>query len=649
MDEILQKTLDYAAKIKAVDPGATVIGPEEWGWTGYFYSGADQQTAAANGWTSFPDRAAHGNRDYLPWFLDQLRANNASTGTRLLDVFSVHYYPQGGEFSDDVSTATQQLRNKSTRSLWDPTYTDTSWINDKVQLIPRIKGWVASYYPGTRTAITEYNWGAEGHINGATAQADILGIFGREGLDLATRWTTPATGSPVYLAMKMYRNYDGANSTFGDVSVAASGPNPDNLAVFAARRTSDGALTIMVVGKYLTDTTPVSIALSHFVPHGNAQAWQLTSSGSITRLADVSVTSGSIATSVPGQSITLFVIPGATPVASDFDADAKSDLAWKQDDGSAALWLMNGTAVAGTQQLIGAGTGWSIALTADLNGDGKSDVVWQHTDGRVAAYLMNGMSVSSTAQLLNAGAWTVTNAGDFNGDGKSDLVFRNSDGSVAIWLMNGTAMSSGATIMGPGTGWSVARVADFDGDGKSDLLWTHTDGRAAIWLMNGTAVKTAAQILNAGSGWSVSQVGDLDGDGRADIVWQNTDGSVAAWLMNGTAMASGATILGPATGWAPVEIADFDGDGKADLLFQHTDGRAAIFLMNGLVPSTTQQILNAGAWRVARTGDLDGNGKADIVWRNSDGRVAVWLMNGATMATSKEILGAGTGWSVLHP
>ena len=42
-----------------------------------------------------------------------------------------------------------------------------------------------TYYPGTPIGITEYNWGAEDHINGATAQADILGIFGREGLDMA--------------------------------------------------------------------------------------------------------------------------------------------------------------------------------------------------------------------------------------------------------------------------------------------------------------------------------------------------------------------------------------------------------------------------------------------------------------------------------
>jgi hypothetical protein len=76
-----------------------------------------------------------------------------------------------------------------------------------------------SYYPGRPIAITEYNWGAEDHINGATTQADIYGIFGREGLDIGARWTTPDAATPTYKAMKLYRNYDGAKSGFGDTSV----------------------------------------------------------------------------------------------------------------------------------------------------------------------------------------------------------------------------------------------------------------------------------------------------------------------------------------------------------------------------------------------------------------------------------------------
>ena len=50
MDEIKSRMVDFATKIKAVDPTALVVGPEEWGWSGYFYSGYDQQYGSAHGW-----------------------------------------------------------------------------------------------------------------------------------------------------------------------------------------------------------------------------------------------------------------------------------------------------------------------------------------------------------------------------------------------------------------------------------------------------------------------------------------------------------------------------------------------------------------------------------------------------------------------
>ena len=313
MDEIRDKILDYGEKVKSVDPNALVVGPEEWGWSGYFYSGYDQQWGSRNGWNNLPDRAAHGNADYLPWLLDQLRRTNNATGQRLLDLFTVHYYPQGGEFGSEVSTSMQLRRNRSTRSLWDTNYVDETWINDKVRLIPRLKQWATQYYPGTPVGITEYNWGAENHINGATAQADILGIFGREGLDLAARWTTPASSTPAYKAIKLFRNYDGNQSTFGDTSVSATVPNPDNLSSFAAVRSSDSALTVMVINKVLNGTTPVVLNIANFNGAGTAQVWQLTSANSINRLADAVYTNGSVSNTVPAQSITLLVLSAAVP------------------------------------------------------------------------------------------------------------------------------------------------------------------------------------------------------------------------------------------------------------------------------------------------------------------------------------------------
>jgi PKD repeat protein len=345
MDEVRDKIFDYSAKIKALDPSALVVAPEEWGWTGYLLSGYDQQWGAANGWNwnLLPDRNNHGGWDYLPWLLDQMRQREQATGVRPVDIFTVHYYPQGGEFSNDTSTAMQLRRNRSTRSLWDPNYTDETWINDKVKLIPRIKGWVNTYYPNTQTGLTEYNWGAENHINGATAQADILGIFGREGLDIANRWTTPDISTPTYKAIKMYRNYDGNKSTFGDLSVSATVPNPDNVSAFAALRNSDGALTLMVIGKHLSGNTPASINLANYAAQGAAQVWQLTSSNQINRLADIAVNGSSLSLSIPPQSITLLIfsagsanqpptaaisatpLSGSVPLTVNFNGSASSD------------------------------------------------------------------------------------------------------------------------------------------------------------------------------------------------------------------------------------------------------------------------------------------------------------------------------------
>src|SRR5437762_2568850 len=247
MDEIRARIIDYAQRIREADPHAVIGGPEEWGWGGYIYSGYDQQWAPAHNWSSFPDRAAHGNADYVPWLLAQTRG--------AIDVLTLHVYPQGGEYSDDVSPSMQAQRNRSTRSLWDPNYVDEPWIDDRVRLIPRMREWSAPF-AGMKTGITEYNWGAESHINGATTQADILGIFGRERLDIATRWTTPETNSPVYNAIKMYRD-------FGDVSVNATAPNPDSVPAFAATRTSDNALTIMLINKVTSDA-PVTIDIANF-------------------------------------------------------------------------------------------------------------------------------------------------------------------------------------------------------------------------------------------------------------------------------------------------------------------------------------------------------------------------------------------------
>jgi Glycoside hydrolase family 44 len=306
MDEVLTDILSYGAAVKNEDPTALVVGPEEWGWSGYFESGYDQQTGTGT------DRAAHGGMDYIPYLLQSIHSADVTSKRRTLDVLSVHIYPQDGSNGNDVSPAALAIRNKSTRSFWDPTYVDQSWINTAIDLIPRLKTWVNTYYPGTQIGITEYNWGAEPYMNGATTQADIDGILGWQGVNLATRWTTPDPSTPTYKAMKMYRNYDGLKDGFGDVSVSDTGNNnPDNLSSYAATRTADGALTIMVINKVTTKSN-VQINLAHFAGNNTAQVWQLTPTNIIRRNVDAEIENNVLLATVAGQTITLFVLPPST-------------------------------------------------------------------------------------------------------------------------------------------------------------------------------------------------------------------------------------------------------------------------------------------------------------------------------------------------
>jgi hypothetical protein len=126
---------------------------------------------------------------------------------------------------------------------------------------------------------------------------------------MATRWTVPDSSTPTYKAMQMYRNYDGADSAFGDTSISASAPNPDDLSAFAALRSSDNAMTVMVISKVLSGNTSVTLTLAHFTPSGTAKVYQLTSSNVIQKLPNVSWSGGVLKDTEPAQSITLYILP----------------------------------------------------------------------------------------------------------------------------------------------------------------------------------------------------------------------------------------------------------------------------------------------------------------------------------------------------
>jgi hypothetical protein len=290
-----------------------VLGPGSWGWTGYFYSPRDRGT---DRFRSHADRRAHGNIPFLAWWLDQVRRYDERAGRRSLDYLDVHFYPQApgvyaGASEAAGEAATNALRLRSTRALWDPAYVDESWIGEPVQLIPRLRDWVDRYYPGTGIAITEWNWGAESTVNGALAIADVLGIFGREGVDLAAYWTFPRPGSPGALAFSLYTNYDGKGSGFGDVTLPASSDTPDAVAAYASLDSRTGDVVVMTLNKLPDTPLPLTLAIAGVRPDAPVQVHRYgrDDPAQIKDLGQVAATGGEIALVLPPYSIAVLRAP----------------------------------------------------------------------------------------------------------------------------------------------------------------------------------------------------------------------------------------------------------------------------------------------------------------------------------------------------
>ena len=604
MDEMKGKMIDYASKIRALDPSAQIVGPEEWGWSGYFYSGYDQQYGGIHGWSSLPDRNAHGGWDYLPWMLDQLRQNDAATGSRTLDVFSLHYYPQGGEYNGGTDTTTQLLRNKSTRSLWDPTYVDSTWINSVVQLIPRMKIWVATYYPGLKTAITEYNWGAEGHINGATTQADIWGIFGREGLDMATRWTWPDPSTPTYKAMKLYRNYDGSKSGFGDTSVSAAVPNPDNLSAFAATRSSDGALTVMVISKVLSGTTPVTVSLSNFTGNGTAQVWQVTAANTLSRLADVAASNTSVSVTVPAQSITLLVLPTGTATLPSAPTnlaatagDSKVTLSWNAVGGASSYSVKRSTTSGGPYSVIAGGVTSAGCTDSTVTNGTTYYYVVSATNAAGTGPNSNQASATPAAGLGNSATFVTTDTttqgtwqGVYGADGYSISQLSQSLPAYAQLSLAGNSSWTWAS--------STTDVRALQKPGAADRIaaawYSGTIFTAGVNLTDGQTHQVALYMLDWDSTTRAATVDVLDGATGAVLNSQSISGyNGGKWLvwsikgsvtfrftrtaganvpLNGIFFGAGATQPPPSPPAAPTGLTATAGDSQAGLTWAASSG-----------------------------------------------------------------------------
>jgi hypothetical protein len=287
----LQESIASARAIKAAVPAALVYGPVSYGWNGMLsFQNAPDSTGATI------------DSSFLDYYLAQMAA--ASTSRRLLDVLDVHWYSEATSsgctnagvrvINTDNSDCVVAARVQAPRSLFDPAYVETSWITQwttassamgaGIQLVPRLQAKVAAKFPGTRLALTEYNHGGEDHVSGAVAEADTLGIFGREGVYAAAFWSVNASHAWAHAAWKAFRNYDGSGHSFGDTSVSAGTSDLSHVSVYASvDAASPDRLVLVIVhrptlssaGALDLKARTVQVNWTHSAALRTARAWQL--------------------------------------------------------------------------------------------------------------------------------------------------------------------------------------------------------------------------------------------------------------------------------------------------------------------------------------------------------------------------------------
>ncbi|MBX3259311.1 MAG: hypothetical protein KIS78_21220 [Labilithrix sp.] len=318
-DELLEKTIAFGTAVRKADPEAIIAGPAEWGWPGYFYSGKD----AKAGFRLKPDRRAHDDQPLLAWYLKKLYEHEKKTGVRVLDVLDVHIYPQadgvqhgdeeGGDGGGNTDRATNDLRYRTTRSLWDREYVDESWIgeqrvddneNGRVYLIPRMKELIAKNYPGLGFQIGEYNFGAEHHPAGAVALAEALGRFALHGVSHAFYWTYPKKPRPAYWAFRAYRNYDGEGGRFLDTIVPSSSPSGTSL---YASRDESGKKWVLVAINFSADRPfDASIALDGCAAPSGLRSFVYTGAPTGMTSGEAKIEGTSVKAKLPPTSISVF-------------------------------------------------------------------------------------------------------------------------------------------------------------------------------------------------------------------------------------------------------------------------------------------------------------------------------------------------------
>jgi hypothetical protein len=276
-DAYIASTIALSKALKDQFPAITIVGPAHYGFGGVF-SWQGELSASPSGANWFADK-----------YMAALKTASASYGKPLVDVYDFHWYseasdPNGTRITNlngtTLTDAQVQAIAQSPRSLWDASYSEKSWIHDvmggPINLLPRLQAKIDASNPGMKLGITEYNNGGCQHIAGTLAESDNLGVFGAQGVYAANYW--PLGGSETYClaGFRAFRGFDGANATFGNVSVKAVSSNVAKVAAYASTDSTHAGRTVFVAIN--RSTAAQQTAFSGLAVAGTAHLYRISAS-----------------------------------------------------------------------------------------------------------------------------------------------------------------------------------------------------------------------------------------------------------------------------------------------------------------------------------------------------------------------------------
>ncbi len=281
-DNYIAKTITLTKALKDQFPNLIIFGPVHYGFQG-IYNWQGELSATPNGANWFPDK-----------YLQAMKTASDAYGKPLVDVYDFHWYPEIYDASGTrilqlsgtaLTDAQVQLIVQGPRDLWDPTFNDDNnsnpWIyqelgNSPIRILPRLQAKIDAEFPGTRMSITEYEGGGWNHIAGTIAQADMLGIFGNEGLFAANLWPPSGTYDYALAGFRAFRGFDGASANFGDTSLAATSSDVSKVAVYASLDSTAPERAVFVAIN--RSTSSQAVAMNGLSLSGTASVYQITAS-----------------------------------------------------------------------------------------------------------------------------------------------------------------------------------------------------------------------------------------------------------------------------------------------------------------------------------------------------------------------------------